>query len=119
MQVNSLEEASYIISNLRKLSSSNQRQNNSCAEGEKGQRLLQSVSHFDRVVKNSCEEMQREVERGKRIDQQICANTAFGPRQQEEAKYDSSTAHSSTIASVVVHEGERSSEDFRAALVQR
>ena len=68
-RVDSLEEASAIISNLRKLKAANQKQNISSTAASDFN--LQSVEHFDRVVSSTCLEVRSSNDQCKRINSQL------------------------------------------------
>ena len=65
VEINSIEEASFVICNLRKLRSTNDRQVNSSTA------TIQSIDAFDRLVVSSNKELQFIVSKGKRMDEKI------------------------------------------------
>ena len=129
--INSVAEASCVISNLRKLRCSNRRQNNSGQNAEEAVQALQSVKQFDRMVRSSCIEIQREAERGKRIDEKLVNSISTLNHLKESSSGNALTKGiEGGFADVIRTPGnvhsvnhletqERSSEEFRAALLQR
>ena len=118
VEINSIEEASFVICNLRKLRSTNDRQVNSSTA------TIQSIDAFDRLVVSSNKELQFIVSKGKRMDEKIS---------QAIVSSASSSSSSSLLSPSSNHYGDCKSpssmqsgggtrnneEDFKAALSQR
>ena len=69
VQINSHEEASAVISNLRKLKTANERLAISSTSASDFN--IRSIEHFDRVVLTTCSEMRENNDKTKRIQRQI------------------------------------------------
>lgn len=98
-EVNSLEEASAVIANMRKMSSSRERQGGT-VQG------VSTLQDFQRIVKISCEEVRREAEGKLRIESAII----FGGPVPHSV---TATTHGESTSSKLTQ------EDFRTSLIAR
>ena len=115
VEINSVEEASHVISNLRKLRATNDRQVNTTAS------TIHNIDAFDRLVVTSNEELQEIVSKGKRMDERLAQSSLLLSQPYHDGDGDDNVNNSGTTlrherSMRGNHQGE---EDFKAALMQR
>ena len=74
-EVNSLEEASAVISNLRKMSSNRSRHQGLTLD----ESLMRGIHDFDRLVNSSCTHVRKEADAHKKIDKALCKSPTAAP----------------------------------------
>lgn len=118
VEINSVEEASFVISNLRKMRSTKNRLVNSSTA------TINNIDAFDRLVLSSNNELQNIASLGKRMDEKLSQPPLALSSSSSPGCYrsnnDNCNDHDSRSPSSVQREGIRNNEeDFKAALLQR